>query len=162
MGVNVELLGLDSIKATFKDLTPEIAKSVRKQINAGALSIKRSAIKDIQKATYGRVYRKGKGDGVSTKIHIASTKGNSPNTDTGHLWKNIVVSTGTGIITKEYFALVRSRAKYSNWLEDGTTKMAARPFMKPALNKNKDRIMKRIVQAVNGTLPKPKKRPKKT
>lgn len=153
-GVHFSIDGIDQVQSTFNGLTMDIALSVKKQINLGALRIQKDAVKSVKAVSPGESYtRKG-------KPMVRSVPGSAPNIMDGNLWKNIVVTTGTGIISKQYFALVRSRMKYSSWLENGTMKMKARPFMKPAFNKHKAKIMKRIVQAVNGTLPKTKKRKK--
>lgn len=47
-------------------------------------------------------------------------------------------------------ASVESRADYSSFLEFGTSKMAARPFMQPALEENKpkiNRLAKQMIKA---------------
>jgi|APGre2960657404_1045060.scaffolds.fasta_scaffold138069_2 HK97 gp10 family phage protein len=68
--------------------------------------------------------------------HQASAPGQPPATDTGFLARNIysnIDSDGLG-------GSVESRAPYSSYLEFGTAKMAARPFMFPALEMNKPKI----------------------
>jgi|TARA_R100000455_G_C6273261_1_gene130650 HK97 gp10 family phage protein len=66
----------------------------------------------------------------------SSAAGEPPQADTGYLAQNIVLaidSDGMGVG-------VESRAEYSVFLEFGTSKMAARPFMFPALEQNKKKI----------------------
>lgn len=71
-----------------------------------------------------------------SRVHVASAPGEPPATDTGflasHVYKDIEDSGLTGI--------VESRASYSASLEFGTSKTAARPFMQPALEKNRNKI----------------------
>ena len=101
---------------------------VKEIIERGANMVRNTAVKSIQQhqsqgATYGN--------------HTASRAGFPPNSDTGYLASNIFVSKdadGKG-------ANVESRADYSEALEFGTSKMAARPFMQPALEENRRKII---------------------
>jgi HK97 gp10 family phage protein len=101
---------------------------VKRIIETGANMVRNTAVKSIQShqsqgATYGG--------------HTASLPGNPPNSDTGFLASNIFIdkdNDGEG-------ASVESRADYSNALEFGTSKMAARPFMQPALEENRRKII---------------------
>ncbi len=83
----------------------------------------------------GRTYMKG---GVS---HTASAPGEPPATDTGFLVQNItsqVKSEGTKVIGQ-----IVASAPYAKALEFGTTNMKPRPYMQPALERNRPKI-KRI------------------
>jgi HK97 gp10 family phage protein len=83
----------------------------------------------------GRTYTRG---GIS---HTASAAGEPPATDTGFLVSNITSSVkteGTQVIGQ-----IIASAPYAKPLEFGTTNMSPRPFMQPALNKNRSKI-KRI------------------
>ena len=81
---------------------------------------------------------------VSGAGHVPSAPGDAPNADTHVLDTNIeTLETGPLHVT------VSSNAKYAAALEFGTSKMAPRPYMGPALQKNKDRIAKRVAAAVN-------------
>ena len=80
------------------------------------------------------------------RTHTASAAGQPPATDTGFLVNNIVLD----IDNNGLGANVESRADYSAFLEFGTSKMAARPFMQPALEENKpkiNRLAKQMVKA---------------
>ena len=80
------------------------------------------------------------------RTHRASAAGEPPATDTGFLVNNIIVS--MDIADKGLSANVESRADYSQFLEFGTSKMSARPFMQPALEENKSRIRRLEKQMV--------------
>lgn len=80
------------------------------------------------------------------RTHRASAAGQAPATDTGFLVNNIVIS--TDIADKGLSVNVESRADYSQALEFGTSKMAARPFMQPALEENKPKISRLAKQMV--------------
>lgn len=79
--------------------------------------------------------------------HVASLPGESPNADTHRLDTNIETIRGSEPGTIKY--VVSSNASYSIPLEVGTSKMSARPFMRPALEKNRERITKRLAAAIN-------------
>lgn len=74
---------------------------------------------------------------ISGKGHIASLPGQPPNRDTGHLDTNIEAYR-TGPLKAE----VKSKAEYAAALEYGTSKMAERPYMRPAVKRAKPKIMK--------------------
>lgn len=67
---------------------------------------------------------------VSGKNHVPSKPGESPNRDTGALQAGLKIER-TGVLTAE----VRAETPYSAPLEFGSSKMAARPFMRPARDK---------------------------
>lgn len=81
---------------------------------------------------------------VSGKNHVPSLPGQPPNEDTGHLRGNIEVEQ-----TAPLRVQVSSNAEYSAALEYGTSKMAARPFMRPAVRNKRARITQLVGQAVN-------------
>ncbi|MBT2133950.1 HK97 gp10 family phage protein [Croceibacterium sp. LX-88] len=67
---------------------------------------------------------------VGGKNHIPSPPGEPPNADTGHLASSIRVDQ-----IDELSARVVAGARYAAALEFGTSKMAERPFMRPAARK---------------------------
>ncbi|WP_426163096.1 HK97-gp10 family putative phage morphogenesis protein [Sandarakinorhabdus sp. DWP1-3-1] len=84
---------------------------------------------------------------ISGKNHVPSAPGDAPNNDTGVLANNIeTVQTGPLKVT------VSSNAPYSIELENGTSKMAARPFMRPAAIRNRDAVTELVRRAVNKAL----------
>lgn len=84
---------------------------------------------------------------VSGKNHVPSNPGEPPNADTRFLDTNIETRIGgPGLV------IVESKAGYSSALEFGTSKMAARPFMGPALRKNKAKVIEIVGDAVSATI----------
>ena len=82
---------------------------------------------------------------VSGKNHVASAPGEAPNNDTGNLADDAnIVSARTGLLEAE----VSSNAEYSAALEFGTSRMAARPFMQPAADKNRKKATALVQAAV--------------
>lgn len=90
---------------------------------------------------------------VSGKNHVPSLPGQPPNADTRHLDTNIETEIKTG--SRNPTVHVESKAAYSAFLEFGTSKMAERPFMRPALAKNREKIQRlvrdKISQIVRGS-----------
>jgi HK97 gp10 family phage protein len=71
---------------------------------------------------------------VSGKNHVASKPGEPPHNDTSVLRNNIETSQ-----PRPFVARVSSEAPYAADLEFGTSKMAERPYMRPARDKVKPR-----------------------
>lgn len=81
---------------------------------------------------------------VSGARHVPSKPGEPPNNDTGILAGNIRVSKQGPLHTR-----VSSEAPYAAFQEFGTSRMAARPYMAPALQKNRADIVRDVAKAVN-------------
>lgn len=80
---------------------------------------------------------------VSGAGHIPSKPGEPPNADTRLLDTSIhTVVVGPGRVN------VESNAPYSAALEFGTSKMAERPFMRPAVAKKKPEALEIVAEAV--------------
>lgn len=85
---------------------------------------------------------------ISGKGHVVSAPGAAPNADTRQLDTSID-TTGDPEAVKVF---VTSRAPYSAALEFGTSKMAARPFMRPAARRQKkaaQEIIRKVVNRIN-------------
>ena len=80
------------------------------------------------------------------RTHTASAEKNPPNSDTGYLANNIYL-----VIDEDGLgADVESRAEYRQFLEFGTSKMTDRPFLQPALEANRGRIIKMFARVKAG------------
>ncbi|MEI5687743.1 HK97-gp10 family putative phage morphogenesis protein [Sphingomonas kyungheensis] len=75
--------------------------------------------------------------------HVPSLPGQPPNEEFGGLRGNIET-----IQEEPFKVIVSSNAEYSQHLEFGTSKMAARPFMGPAINQPRDEVSKLIAAGV--------------
>ena len=117
--------------------------SLRALVGRAGNLVRNTAVQSInQGAASGVTYEKYN----PRRTHTASAAGQPPATDTGFLVNNIVLD----IDTNGLGANVESRADYSSFLEFGTSKMAARPFMQPALEENKpkiNRLAKQMIKA---------------
>lgn len=85
---------------------------------------------------------------ISGPGHIPSRPGEPPNADTHWLDRNIDVRVNPSRLSVSVISL----AVYSAALEFGTSRMIERPFMGPALRRNRNRIVLGVVQAVNDTV----------
>lgn len=85
---------------------------------------------------------------VSGAGHIPSAPGQPPNADTHQL----DISIDVRINPSRKSVSVVSLAPYSAFLEFGTSQMAERPFMRPSLRRNRNRIVYGQVQAVRDTV----------
>lgn len=85
----------------------------------------------------GRIYRRG------GKAHQASAPGQPPAVDTGRLRSSIThdvrIERG-GVIGR-----VGTNVEYAPHLELGTSRMAARPFLRPAVFNNREEIVQQFV-----------------
>lgn len=79
---------------------------------------------------------------VSGKNHVPSAPGEPPNNDTGVLANNIET-----VQVEPLRVQVSSNAPYSAALEWGTSKMEARPFMRPARDAKRAEIKKNVEDA---------------
>lgn len=84
---------------------------------------------------------------VSGKNHVVSAPGQPPNADTRFLDTNIETH-----LENEHLVTVTSKADYSAALEFGTSRMAARPFMRPATEKNRAKVGELVGVAISATI----------
>lgn len=77
--------------------------------------------------------------------HRASAAGQPPATDTGNLVRNIKVKSERGSVK---VGILDQKAIYGAYLEFGTSKMGARPWLKPATDKSSEYIMKSFTLAL--------------
>jgi len=83
---------------------------------------------------------------ISGAGHVPSLPGQPPNRDTGFLDTNIETTVEAQNPPTVH---VTSNAPYSAALEFGTSKMAERPFMRPATQKNRREVGRKVAQAVS-------------
>ena len=81
---------------------------------------------------------------VSGKKHVASKPGEAPNADSHDLDRGIET-----VLVEPLKVEVSSNAPHSAALEFGTSKMAARPFMRPAVKRKKAAAIALVRNAVS-------------
>jgi HK97 gp10 family phage protein len=117
-------------------------------LRAGVMMIANDAKLSVARgAKSGRIYthyfRTGSNGGVfpverRSVPHQASAPGEAPATDTGRLLNSI--SSDAAIEGNRLVAFVRAATVYARYLEYGTRKIAPRPFLVPAVERNRTRV----------------------
>ncbi len=140
MQINVKVKNLKNAMARLKNLEKDLEPDFQEVVKGGAQLIRGEAIKSIQSgAKSGIVYEKYN----PRRTHRASAPGQAPASDTGNLVSKITVRQDGKDKTN-----VESNADYSAFLEYGTSKMEARPFMLPAFEKSKKPIVNAVFNRV--------------
>ena len=121
---------------------------VHKNRLARMRNIKSPIMRKLMEA--GEIVRKDAADSiregaVSGPGHVPSRPGEPPNADTHNLDLGIDVRVSQSRLSVR----VVSTAIYSAALEFGTSRIAPRPFMRPALQRNRNRLVLGMVQAAN-------------
>ena len=118
-----------------KKLVKRPLKNVEKAIARSTLVVRNTAVKSIQAGGTGETVLKYN----PRRTHTQSAPKQPPASDTGFLVSQI----STDVQTHSNGSVVGkiiSAAPYSKFLEFGTTTMTERPFMQPAIDRNKRKI----------------------
>lgn len=118
--------GRDAHRQRLKKLSgPDVIKAAGRVLYVGADMIRSEAFRSISAGS------------VSGKGHVPSQPGEPPNRDTGVLQAHLRAE-----LVSPLEALVSSEAPYAAALEFGTSKMEARPYMRPARDKKAPEIQR--------------------
>jgi len=127
---------IKNLSAFKKKLNKKLTENkVEEYITRGTMMVQNTAKESILKGGTGRTYEKYN----PRRTHIASAPNQPPASDTGFLVSNITMNVKKEV-NGAVVGQVISSAPYSQALEFGTTTMTERPFMQPALQKNKSKI----------------------
>jgi HK97 gp10 family phage protein len=138
--MQVKILGLEQLKKALNQLPVEIQqKALRSAVSASAKVVVDSAIAkapagetgNLKKAIYRYRSRSGSGTGRETYL-VGVRKGKKAYADTAR-------NRRLNRVGKKY--TVQGEAYYWRFLEFGTVKMQAKPFMRPAFEGSKSRIL---------------------
>lgn len=142
---------LDQFSKYLSQVAPQIEDNMNKSIKLCCEKV-RSDIQESMAKTE-RDMSKTYFTNNKTKAHHPSLPGNPPAPDTGNLRESIRYEVhGEG---SEIYGVVGSTQKdpdYAVFTEYGTNKMAPRPWLRPAMQKNNEWIRKSIANAVANTL----------
>lgn len=129
-------LKITNLKAFNKKLNKKLTDNkVKEYVTRGTMMVQNTAKESIMKGGTGRLYEKYE----PRRSHRASAPNEPPASDTGFLVSQITMDVDVkpnGTVVGQ----IISAAPYSKHLEFGTTNMTERPFMQPALQKNKRKI----------------------
>lgn len=110
---------------------PEVVKAAGRVVFVGADMVRAEAFRGVSAGS------------VSGNNHIPSTPGDFPNRDTGGL-QNGFKTEQTGPLSAEF----RSETEYSEALEFGTSKMEARPHVRPARDTAEPKIQRLFAEEI--------------
>tara|TARA_R110000851_G_scaffold128538_1_gene261035 strand:- start:1166 stop:1615 length:450 start_codon:yes stop_codon:yes gene_type:complete len=141
--VTVKVTGDKALAKKLNKLGRKMGSAIDIGVFVTAQGVRTDAIKSIQNQSTGRSVQRSR-QGGGTYTHVASNVGQAPNTDTGKLVASIAVE-------KESDAnyLVGSNLDYAAWLEFGTSKTGARPWLEPAMRKNIGELTANINKAAD-------------
>lgn len=118
-----------AVDDTVKKVNREAASRGMRAVNA----IRNAELEVLRGKRSGRVYRKPH----TKSLYTASAPGEPPARRTGNLrlnWNGTVESSSTGSGLR-VTAVLESQERYSTYLENGTRRMAPRPFKQPISEK---------------------------
>lgn len=142
--VTIRLEGSDQMRAALREMSSDTREAVSKAVIGTALELRGDVVKTIQRgAKTGRVYRKYN----PSRIHQASAPGQAPASDTGRLANSITFER-----VSDLTASVGSVLAYATYLEYGTSRIAPRPFFRPAVERIRDKFNRRLEAAISGAI----------
>lgn len=119
------------LTAKLDDLSAQGRARISQAVLVGADMIATEAALSITKGS------------ISGKGHVPSRPGEPPNADTRQLDRSIIA-----VKTGELEAQVQVNAPHASYQEFGTSRMAARPFLQPAVNKTKAEVIDLFFRAI--------------
>ena len=140
----MKVTGVEQLQKNLNLLADKYGKAVADALMVAGQSVRGDAIRSIQTLSSGETvtrYRAGGGQ----YTHTVSAPNTAPNTDTGRLVSSIVVEVQSGDV------YVGTGLEYAPHLEFGTSKMIQRPFLNPALEKNRTLISRLVSNAIKNT-----------
>lgn len=130
--------GVGAVLRRLDDLPREATAGISRALGQSVVEMHAYAVQKIQGGSRsGKTYRRG------SVVHQASAPGEFPKTDRGQLVSSLFIRV-EGLAA--YFG---SMLNYAKWLELGTSRMAARPWLRPTFNNFRELITKRVNGAIN-------------
>lgn len=134
--------GDEQLIAKLGQLPSALQRPITLALQQSAAEMQGYAVPKIQKNNgTGRLYKRG------NRTHVASAPGEFPNTDTGALVRSMRWE-DQGSFKVIWGAFIR----YAKFLEFGTSRMAARPFIRPTFKLFYPKASKRVGDAVSAAL----------
>ena len=144
MDFTIKVTNLKKVLSQLNRLGKDMEVPFQEIVKGGGQLIRTEAIKSIQTgAKSGVIYQMYN----PRREHRASAPGQAPASDTGNLVSKITVKQKSLNVVH-----VESNAEYSSYLEYGTSKMEARPFMFPAFEKSKKPILNAVFKRVKNKI----------
>ena len=144
MTIRIEIAGMEELRRAFSNLYEVFDAAVADAVEDTVYEIDGEVKRRIARGpATGRVYEKYN----PRRTHTASAPGQPPMTDTGRLVNSIEFDK-IGDLT----ATVGSKLAYAAYLEYGTSRIAARPFFRPAIEEIRPKYMARLEKALGDEL----------
>ena len=137
-----------NVKSDVKDLSNSVEIGIRKSFNEAGNLLVREAIKLMNEPKTGRLYTVY--IGRRKKLHIASQAGQAPAIITGNLKRSVRVKYAGGDTLR--FGAGDSKARYAKYLELGTQKMEARPYLIASIKNSEKDIYTRFKMNIHSEL----------
>jgi HK97 gp10 family phage protein len=138
--MNLKLTGTRELAKALKEFSINADKEIANIVNGTAQNVRTHALKSIQRGTKSGIeYQKSS----PKRTHRASAAGEAPATDTGRLAGSIVAEVDGKT------AEVSAGTEYAAWLEFGTQAIEPRPFLTPAVEKERPAWERRLNNLVD-------------
>jgi len=139
--INIEMDGIAALSRQLAELAGDADAVMTEIVTNLAVDTQQEAVQGIQRGPATGAVRP---DGSR-----ASAPGEYPMSDTGRLANNVVANLPTsGNISAE----VGTNIQYGRYLEFGTSRMAARPWLLPSFNKAKAGVEGKLKRAIERAL----------
>lgn len=145
--LRLEVVNAENVAKELDKFGPKAVAALDGVVKRGALRIANRIVKTLQKGSRsGRSYPRAGGN-----VHVASAPGEPPKSDTGFL-ANQVKPSATKVRGVAVSSSVIISAKYSSFLEFGTSKMKARPFVAPSVELERPAIIRDAIKTLKKAL----------
>ena len=124
------VFGVKELIAKLKQVKSDVGSGMAQVTIAGAHTMEGIVKRSMNVAHHGREYRRG------GRIHVASAPGETPAIDYGALINSLHAQNDGDD------AVFFTNLEAAEPLEFGTAHMAARPFMRPAIDEHEDEMQK--------------------
>jgi len=139
--INIEMDGIAALSRQLAELAGDADAVMTEIVTNLAVDTQQEAVQGIQRGPATGAVRS---DGSR-----ASAPGEYPMSDTGRLANNVVANLPTsGNLSAE----VGTNIQYGRYLEFGTSRMAARPWLLPSFNKAKAGVEGKLKRAIERAL----------
>lgn len=136
MTVTIRLEGSEQLQRELRRLSGDLRREVGQVVLGAAVEMRADIVASIQRGpASGITYKKSN----PTRTHTASKPDQPPMSDTGRL-ANSITFDRVGDLT----ATVGSALNYAPWLEYGTSRMEARPFFRPAVERMRPKYIGKL------------------
>ena len=144
--MTAKVIGAEALGRRLRALAKELEGPLREAVGESAAQVRRNAIAAMRGPKSGRVYRAPGGGS-----RRASAPGEAPAVSSGRLIGSLRISTGADGLSASV-GVDEAAAPHARALEFGTSRVAARPFLAPALEASRDDIERRIREALRQAL----------